>query len=334
MAPALRLLGFAATHQAGETEAAMAAIPGPPLHCFARGQITALGQRDADRTFWAQRGRSALSEGLRCVQMRLERACTAGPFLPMDPAANTIPEEAVADLMSSAQADLAAALHDAGHLHQWDVVMRWPAEAVVALHREAIAAAAAGGGPAALARAVEAVLEAERHRRFEALRAVMAPVVQATRALGGGPAETGLTVLVSPGGDTVIEAALARLPADVGDTVSVDLRGPLPPVSFAAVRLCHANPDEIACAWRLLGLPPRVDSGQLRSRWLAAASDLHPDRARKAGAAEAMVAVNQAYAVLRNALAQADGAAWTLQQLQRRAARHFAVPRTLRELAA
>jgi DNA-binding transcriptional MocR family regulator len=77
-----------------------------------------------------------------------------------------------------------------------------------------------------------------------------------------------------------------------------------------------------------------VDAPGLRAKWLAAAAHLHPDLNRAATAADAMVSANQAYALLRTALAQADGAAWTMQQLQRRAARHFAVPSPVSEMAA
>jgi hypothetical protein len=334
MAAKLRLLGFTEAGQAGKTLAAMATIPGPAVQLCDYGCLTALGQPEADRAFWTQLGNRALSEGLRCVQMRLERACLAGPFLPMDPAASPLPASAVQGLMASAQAALTVALDDAGQLHQWDLVMRWPGEEVVAAHRSAIATAASGAGPAALAEAVAAVLTAERERRHAALLAVITPVARATRKLSGGPAETGLTVLVRPGGEAAIEAALARLPDDFGDTTSVDLKGPLPPVSFAAIRLCQAEPGAIAQAWRLLDLPARVDAPGLRAKWLAAAAHLHPDLNRAATAADAMVSANQAYALLRTALAQADGAAWTMQQLQRRAARHFAVPSPVSEMAA
>jgi hypothetical protein len=322
---------------------------GPALRVwFQEGQdagretgVAALGQSEPGRAPWTVLDRAGMLAGLRAVQTRLERACLTASFLPMDPAAAVVPEAAVPGLLAASAPRLQNAIADAGKLHQWDVVLRWSAEAVVAANRAEIAAEAARPGEAsevcraAMAQAVATALGRERTSREAALRAALAPAVMRMAELGNGPAQTGLTVLVPSSGEAAIETALQSLPDFASTLAEIDLRGPLPPVSFAAVRVTQAEPGDIARAWRLLRLPGNVDAAGLRAAWIAAANCVHPDHAGPEATGDAMAEVNGAYRLLCAALSgHADTASWSLRQLQRRAALHLATPAPLGERVA
>jgi hypothetical protein len=327
MAGWVTLLGFAAEAQGAALLAAMRAVPGPAVSVTRAGGLACLAQADAARFSFGLGGRAAALQRLRTVQMRLEAACVLGPFLPADPAHARCARGAVAGLLAAAAAGIAEALAGPGTRHQWDVVLRWQGDAVVAARRAEIAAAAdaAGGGRTALAEAVEAALARERLQREAALRAAVAPVAVAVAAAGAGATETGLTVLLpADGGEAALEAALNALPDGVTANGTIDMRGPLPPVSFAAVRIDRAAPAEVAQAWRTLALPERVDAAGLRRHWRDCAARMHPDRA--GGEDVAMASAGAAFRLLRDLLPAGDGAlAWSLPALQRHAACRMSV---------
>jgi hypothetical protein len=117
---------------------------------------------------------------LKSVQCRLEVACQAGPFLPMDPAAACCPTKSVPRLLANEWDALAVALARDGARQQWDIELRWTPEDVVARHRSKIAPAAALG-PQALADVVGVVLRNERVQRETALLTALAPLRAAPR---------------------------------------------------------------------------------------------------------------------------------------------------------
>jgi hypothetical protein len=201
-------------------------------------------------------------------------------------------------------------------------VLRWSPEAVAASRRAEIAVSA-GQGAAALAEAVAAALARERDLRAAALRAALQPVALALAPAEGGAAEAGITVLLPAGEEAVLERALHSLPDAVTAGATADLRGPLPPLSFAAVRLASAAPAEVAQAWRLLDLPDRIDDAALRRQWRSTAARLHPDRGAVDDAP--IAAAGNAFRLLRGLLPAASGQAWTLSALQQRGLRRLVV---------
>jgi hypothetical protein len=326
MAGWVTLLGFAAEEQGAALLAAMRAIPGPAVSLVRAGGLACLAQTETARFSFGLGGPASALQRLRTVQLRLEAACMLGPFLPADPAHARCARGAAAGLLAAAAASIAEALAGPGTRHQWDIVLRWQGDAVVAARRPEIAAAVAeaGGGRAALAAAVEAALARERSRREAALRAAASRVALAMAPAGAGPTETGLTVLLSARGEAALEAALNALPADVSAGAAIDLRGPLPPVSFAAVRIDRAAPGEVAQAWRTLALPEHVDAAALRRHWRDCAARLHPDRS--GGEQDMMASAGAAFRLLRDLLPDSENApSWSLPALQRHAACRMSV---------
>jgi hypothetical protein len=332
MAGRLTLLGIGAAADAACLAAAMRAIPGPALSVHHGEGLAAFAQAARPGGGGALRGRdrAGIADALGTVQRRLEAACQAAAFLPADPAAATCEAARLPALLEAAGAGLAAALaRDGGH-HQWDVVLRWPAEAVVRARAAAIAEAAreAGGGAAAMAEAVAAALRQERAGRAAALEQALRPRVLgiANAGMAGGETETGLTVLVPAGGEAAIEAALMALP-DAGDpALSADLRGPLPPLSFSAWRVARTDPAAVARAWRLLDLPAQADAEILRRTWRARAARLHPDRDPRAEAGTRLAEAASAHRLLREMAAVLGDEPWTLDAMVRRAGPRLAPP--------
>jgi hypothetical protein len=324
MAEHVRLLGFAAADAADQLLAALAAVPGPEISAERAGGICALFQ--ADRGGARKRHlREAAIRDLFGVQRRLEVACLQGAFLPADPSRNLCERAKLPGLLADAAAPIGDALAVLGLHHQWDVVLRWLAEPVLEARRSEIQVAAAGTGKAGLAEAVGAALGRERALREGALQAALARVARAVKPAGAGITETGFTVLLPASEEAALENALNGLEPDIAAGASADLRGPLPPISFAAVRVESAAPRDVAQAWRRLGLPDHVDTASLRRHWHACAARLHPDH----GAAEAapIREANAAFRLLRGLL-PADGAGepWSLPALQRRGRLRLQVP--------
>ena len=305
-----RLLGFAPQAGLDALVAAMRAVPGPKLQvhrapCTGAGDaVAALVQPEPDVPFFG-RGREALTASLRSVQRRLEVACQAGAFLPMDPAAACCPTPGVPGVLSTAWDGLAVALAQHGLCQQWDISLRWTAEDAVARHRGDIAPAAAQGRQA-LADAVGAALRNERGHREAALLAALAPAVLAFAS--GGPAcaetEVAVTVLVASGGDAAVEAALDGMAAEHVEGASIDLRGPLPPLSFFAVRLATVDAQAVSDAWATLGLADRVDLSTLHQQWRRRAAAAHPDRlpVPADASADGVADLTDAYRLLRDLL--------------------------------
>jgi hypothetical protein len=341
MADWVTLLGFADTRNgpalAQAMQRAMQKVPGPAMRLIEAGGLAALAQDQSARlafglgslgslgSLGGLGGPAAALRRLRTVQQRLEVACVLGPFLPADPAHARCGRAAIPALLAAG----APALHDAlagpGTRHQWDVVLCWQPNDVVASRRSEIAAAAtdAGGSREALAAAVQGALARERTRREAALRQAVAPHALAMAPTGAGATETGLTVLLPAAGEAGLEAALNALPAEVSAGASIALRGPLPPVSFAAVRIDRAAASDVAQAWCTLALPDQVDAAALRRHWRDCAARLHPDRGGSDGP---MVSAGAAFRLLRDLLPDEDGQRpWSLPALQRHAACRMSV---------
>jgi hypothetical protein len=320
----VRLLGFAPVHLAGLLIARLGAIPGPSMACIEAGDIAVLLQAEPAGRLSARR-RQALKAGLLTLQRRLETACQIGPFLPMDPGAACAPAHQVRALLEAAEADVSAALAMHGGLHQWDLALSWPAEPVVAQRRAQIVRAAEGNGPAGLAEAVASALRAERERRAACLLGALrqAALTCDADALSGGDNGLTVTILLPAGPPSAIEATLLGLPEWMQDCTA-DLRGPLPPLHFAAIRLDALSPSAIAASWRCLDAPASLDAQGLHRLWRRHATICHPDHAGPASAS-AFAALGAAYRTLRPLLPPGSGA-YTLDDLQALAGLRLVAP--------
>jgi hypothetical protein len=320
-----RLLGFAPIEGLDALQSALKAVPGPALWVERGEDVAALVQAEPHAPL-IRRGRKALLEGLHTVQRRLEVACQSGPFLPMDPAAATCPTGTLTRLLSAMWPALSAALHRHGRTQQWDVVLRWSPEAVVAAHRAELAETMMSAGKSALAEAVAGVLRADRARREAALLASLSSAVLAIAPPIGTDTEVALTVLVRSDEAASMEAALESLSGPAVADASLDLRGPLPALSFFAVRLATVEQGQVASAWRRLDLPERIDLSTLHRQWRQRAAALHPDRWQGTETLDvnAVSDVTEAYRTLRSLLPGSDSV--TLADLLSRAGYRLVLP--------
>jgi hypothetical protein len=325
MADKLTLLGIAPADRAAALAPALSALPGPAVTLHRVGEIVAVAQRAEarHRALLLARDRAGLLSGLLAVQQRLEAACQLGRFLPADPGAPALPAAELPRLIDAAAPALAAALARDGARHQWDVILRWPPEAALAPRRAALS----GLARAELAEAVRAALAAERAMRRDALRAALRPAVRdiADAEPVAEDAACGLTVLVPAGGEAAIEAALATLPETAQHGAAADLRGPLPPVAFAALGIAELAEGALDRAWTLLGLPEQLAPEELSGRWRAVAARLHPDRG--AGDPARFAEAREAYRLLERLAV--PGAALSRRALAARGRRHLVLSHLL-----
>ena len=321
-----RLLGFAPLVGLDALRTALNAVAGPQVHACHGPGVIALLQQEPDAPLFGG-GRKATAAMLLTVQRRLEMACQAGPFLPMDPPTACCPAEAVSHLLESAWSSLGSALIAQGGRHQWDVVLHWAREPVVTRHR-ATPAAAAGQDKAALTEAADSVLRAKRSQCEAALLTVLAPTVLAFASGGVACVETEIvvTLLVNAGAEATVKAALDALPAKHAENASIDMRGPLPPLSFSAVRLVTVEARDINRAWQLLDLSDRVDLASLHRQWRQRTASAHPDR-RPAKGAVTVIELAEAYRLLRSLLLTDAAVRFqTLNSLLRHASPRLVVP--------
>ena len=320
----IRLLGFAHRCDTARLEQALGQLPGPVLHTLPDDDVTAFLQ-DEPPTPKSRQGRKALLEGLQVVHRRLEAACALGAFLPMDPAHASCTAGQVAPLLEEHWSALTEALSAYGPHQQWDVALRWSAEPVLHSARDSLSKVGASGDRAALAEAVAAVLRRVRDSRATALTEAMAKTTLAqTDSRFATDTDVAITVLVPRLGESAIEQALMAMPAALTEGVEADLRGPMPPVSFHAVRLLRIEQGETARSWQLLGLPEQADAQILHRCWRDRASACHPDRQPLATASsETFADLGRAYQLLRP---QLGASRTTLRALSRRNDLHLSVP--------
>lgn len=305
MTQRLTLLGFTYPGPAAALRQALSRIPGPPVQIVPAGQgaqaIACIAQA-ASGGMLAWQSRVALLKQLSCVQRRLELACQTAPFLPADPAMAPCPAKTLPALLADAAPGIARAIAAFGGLVQWDVVLRWQAEDVLRAQRTELATL---GGREALAEGVQRHLAQARALRAQALEMVLAPASFARIALEGEECACGFSVLVSRNAEAGLEATLHRFPAALGQGIAADLRGPLPPLSFASVKLRADCTAPAQAAWRSLELPEQLDHAVLQRHWHNRARQLHPD----AGGTDqaAMAAAGDHLRLLRGLLEDAGG---------------------------
>jgi len=320
----LSLIGIAPTSGAVALAAALRAVPGPAVSVHLAGDVAlfAAAPERGRRRALLRRDRSSLLDGLHRQQRRLEIACLAGPFLAFDPGAAACPAAEIPRLLAASQATLAIALERDGRRHQWDLIVRWTPESVVASHRARLSAIP---DRTTLGAAIATALRDEVAFRNAALRVALQPAVidMAEQSPVAGEAETGVTVLIAAGGEAAIEAALSTLPPAASADASADLRGPLPPISFAPLRVTELGLATLTAAWRVLELPERLDRTELTRRWREMALRLHPDQGGEQADPARLDAAGRAYRLLRGLAA--DGPI-ELATLRSRVGRQLSVP--------
>ncbi|WP_419897212.1 GvpL/GvpF family gas vesicle protein [Roseomonas sp. USHLN139] len=298
-----RLLGVAPQPLAAAMQQAMARIAGPPLSSTPLGEIVAFLQPEPpDRLLGGQKARLRLLAGW---QQRLEAACQIGPFLPADPAAALLPTTAWAPVLEASATALAAALARDGASQEWQLTLGWPPAQLLAPHRAALQPWQ-GAAPAALAAEIGRLVAAEMAARIAAVEAALAGVTrQWRRQPAATPHEASFLLLIERDGMAGLEAALQGLPPALAEAASADLRGPMPPVHFAAWRVAECRPDALRQAWSLLGLGEGADAASLRRSWRRRAAALHPDASRAAADGAAMASARDAYRLLAPLLREA-----------------------------
>lgn len=317
-----RILGYAPLADLDGLLATMNAVSGPAVEAVLGSTLAALVQPEPEDGLFCRQPISQAA-GQLMAQRRLEIACLAGPFLPHDPATALVPTTALHDLLAPAWDSLDTALSTHGHHHQWDILLRWSPDDIIARQAPALSAAR---GRIEMAETIREAFQTERQSRQAQLLNTLAPAVLAFAAGGptGSDTEVLVTTLVEASGEWRMEAALAALD---GADPWIDLRGPLPPVTFAPVRAICLSTAELNGAWQTLDLPRRINRTGLHHQWRNLAASVNPHRPTEtlSGAAPGISGLTDAYRLLRGLL-PADGREASLGNLLGKAGWRLVVP--------
>ena len=311
-----RILGYAPLENLDGLLAMMNAVAGPAVEAIMGPSLAALMQPEAEDGLFCRQPISQAATQLM-AQRRLEIACLAGPFLPHDPAVALVPSHALQGLLTPAWDALDTALSTHGQHHQWDILLRWSPDNIIGQQ-----------SPAARGKAevIREAFQAERQRRQAQLLNTLAPEVLAFAA--GGPTGTDtevlVTTLVEANAEWRMEAALGALD---GNDPWIDLRGPLPPVTFSPVRAVCLSTAELSGAWQTLDLPPRIDRTELHEQWrmLVAAVNPHRPSETLSGTAPGLSGLTDAYRLLRGLL-PVEGHEASLAEILSKAGWRLVVP--------
>jgi Gas vesicle synthesis protein GvpL/GvpF len=317
-----RILGYAPLADLDGLLAMMNAVAGPAVEAVPGPTLAALVQPEPEDGLFCRQPISQAA-GQLMAQRRLAVACLAGPFLPHDPETALVPTSALRDLLAPAWNSLDIALSTHGRHHQWDILLRWSPDDIIARQGPALPAAR---GKTGMAETIRTALRTERQTRQAQLLNTLAPAVLAFAAGGptGSDTEVLVTTLVEASGEKRMEAALAALD---GTDPWIDLRGPLPPVTFAPVRAICLSTAELNGAWQTLDLPRRVNRTGLHHHWRHLAASINPLRPVQSlsGAAPSLSGLTDAYRLLRGLL-PVDGRGASLAEILGKAGWRLVVP--------
>jgi hypothetical protein len=259
---------------------AVAAIlaEGPALSVVHAADLTAvLWPAVARRSLLRALSRTAVVERLRLRQVLLERLLDIAQVLPALPGATMTGEEAARMLRCNA-ALVRQAAQTLGARMQYQVTVSWSPAAALARFRDAPELAPAGrGDPAGAALRTAEGAERLRMRLGAAFRADLAAATEDHLGLPCVGPETlvNTAVLLSRSGVPALESALERIDAVWTDGLSIRMVGPLPPVSFASLRIERIPCARLRTAAAALGLDDPAQDPEPAFR--RAVLRLHPD---------------------------------------------------------
>jgi hypothetical protein len=198
----------------------------------------------------------------------------------------------VRDVLSRFAGRLESGLAEVGDAREIDLSATWDVRAVLAeIAHEPQVAAVAGAiarvSPdetlAAGLQVGKLVQETLERRRDEYRRRVVGELAPLARDVTPQPRPAdeivlNIAFLVERADLDRFEAAVDRLGDELAGRLSFRYVGPLPPYSFAMVRLTRPDPAEIETARETLGLGMEVTEAGVREAYRRLAAERHPDR--------------------------------------------------------
>lgn len=266
----VRLLGIGQPENTAVLRSALARVVGPSLVSHEEVDFTAFAQREPSGPRRSL-NEAAQAQSRMVVRQRLEAACRAAPFLPANPSAALCAAAELPTLLSSSALELSEALARDGATHQWQMTLRWPVDHWLSAHRARLSDGSLRDGTA-LARAIANAMAETAAERALRVEAVLAPIVLRVARVPAGETELSFALLVPRGREEIIERGLQLLPQDLSRGGSAELRGPMPPVHFAAWQVAEAEGPALRAVWALRGMPRQIEAEALVQRRLRCAA--------------------------------------------------------------
>jgi hypothetical protein len=261
------------------------------------GSLSALVLPVPTVRFWQSRRRREL-EGMVELQRVMEAVIATGPLLAAQPGTRLEdPAEAVS-LLAPASVRLEEAFHAFGALRQFQVTVRWDPKAVLAALAERGVFAAPTTDRVEFGKAIRARLLEEKGRLSRFVRDRLAAAARDVVSMPVAEEDVVADAVVLVDAETAaLDLELQRIDDVLPGASIVRCVGPLPAVSFAAIRIDRIDDEHVSGARRLLGVKDSAACEDLRSAYVHAARATHPDTGAGVGT-EAFAAAREAYNLL------------------------------------
>ncbi len=216
------------------------------------------------------RSRSKDLEHLVDVRRVLEALLPHGPLLGATPGLSLRDEAEVIRFLAANASTLRQGIDDYGDKVQFQIVVRWDQDAVVARAREhgrLVDLEPSDDG--VMERTLPAVLDAERQVHADQYMATLSAVADDLIVVPSADETVVLSVTAMVGREQVdaLKAAVEEVDASWPDGLAITLAGPLPAVSFAGVAADRPNPLQVRAARRRLGVGARASAEDVRSAY-------------------------------------------------------------------
>ncbi len=300
----MTVYGFTTLEGATRLEARKPKVDGIPLRPVSAAGVAAIIGPRPFGWIWEGEGRRTLRR-LRTYQLVLESLMAFLPILPAKFETLFGSPRQLKGMLSACGGELREPVSQYGPLIQFEVLVTWSViEAIDGLRSSGVIGRKFAADPERDAHAALALRDAvEGHRRALTARirtilsGVSLDVIETARM-----EETivaNFTVLLRRADELALDAALQALDRETGGSLRIRCIGPLPPCSFAAVEVNHADPNSVRKACHDLQIGETVSPDDLKAAYREAVRRIEPATdPTHAPATSEMVRLRDAYALL------------------------------------
>jgi DnaJ-domain-containing protein 1 len=252
---------------------------------------------------WLQT-RKAEMNGLLAFQKLLEAISADAPILPAAYGSALIETDQALALLTAHVGPLKDELEAYGSLVQFQIEVRWdPIKAMAVLKSDGRLAgldfALANRDRAVFGSALQALMEAERHRLGSGFQAQLAAVARDTVRLPHADEAMLLNVaaLIARIDEPALDKAVEAIDASMPDVLSIRYVGPLPAVSFANITIIEPEQGQLRKAHAILGTSGDASIDAVKQAFRLAMRQAHPDADGAQASSDAAANLAKAHAL-------------------------------------